>query len=211
MSALTQPLFGSPARALLDHPEARTDGPWSHYRCAMDKDVEQVSRLRRDLAQLDARVQELRLFILRLSAIVALALIAVGLVLPAWSEEVDEKQVTARVLTVGFTSPSETIDGFGTAAVVGFLGLLLVVLLLCGVLVNSVIWGNGGQGRELRNVIGSLAVIGPVVASLFSYVGWVSESQTSRAVGARSYCWSGAILAVALRTTAVAGPVDPEG
>ena len=164
----------------------------------MDMDVDQVSRLRRDLAHLDAQVRELRLFILRLSAIVALALIAVGLVLPAWSEEVDEKQVTARVLTVGFTSPSETIDGFGIAATVGFLGLLLVVLLLCGVLVSSVIWGNGQQGARLRNVIGTLAVIGSVVATLFSYVGWVSDEPDVSGGWGPIVLLVGVIVAVAL-------------
>ena len=141
----------------------------------MDMDVEQVSRLKRDLAQLDARVQDLRLFILRVSAIVALALIAVGLVLPAWSEEIDEEQVTARVLTVGFVSPTESTDGFGTAATIGFLGLLLVVLLLCGVLVNSVMLGIGGEGSRVRGLLGTLAIIGSVVATLFSYVGLVSD------------------------------------
>jgi hypothetical protein len=141
----------------------------------MDMDVEQVSRLKRDLARMDTRLQDLRLFILRLSVIVALVLIAVGLVLPAWSGEMDEEQVTARVVTVGFIEPSEQVDGFGTAAIIGFLGLLLVVLLLCGVLVNSVIWGNGRQGARLRNVIGTLAVIGSVIASLFSWVGWASD------------------------------------
>jgi len=154
--------------------------------------------MRRDLAQLDARVRELRLFILRLSAIVALALIAVGLVLPAWSEEIDEKETTARVLTVGFTSPSETVDGFGTAAIVGFLGLLLVVLLLCGVLVNSVIWGNGGQGARLRNVIGTLAVIGSVVAALFSYVGWVSDEPDVSGGWGPAVLLVGVIVAVGL-------------
>jgi hypothetical protein len=141
----------------------------------MDMDVEKASKMKRDLARLDARLHDLRLFILRLSAIVALALIAVGLVLPAWSEETDEKQVTARVLTAGFMSASEPVDGFGTAATIGFIGLLLVVLLLCGVLVNSVIWGNGRESARLRNVIGTLAVIGSVIATLFSYVGWASD------------------------------------
>ena len=148
----------------------------------MDMDVEQVSRLKRDLAQLDARVHDLRLFILRVSAIVALALIAVGLVLPAWSEEIDEEQVTARVLTVGFVT--QPIDEFGTAATIGFLGLLLVVLLLCGVLVNSVMLGNGGEVSRVRGLLGTLAIIGSVVATLFSYVGWVSdESNTSGGLG----------------------------
>jgi hypothetical protein len=129
---------------------------------------------------------------------VALALIAVGLVLPAWSDEIDEKHVTARVLTVGFTSPSETIDGFGTAAVIGFLGLLLVVLLLCCVLVTSVIWGNGRQSARLRNVIGTLAVIGSVVATLFSYVGWVSDEPDVAGGWGPLVLLVGVILAVVL-------------
>jgi len=148
----------------------------------MDIDVQQVSKLKRDLAQLDARVRDLRVFVLRVSAIAALALIAFGLVLPAWSEEIDEEQVTARVLTVGFVT--QTVDDFGTAATIGFLGLLLVVLLLCGVLVNSVMLGNGGEGSRVRGLLGTLAIIGSVVASLFSYVGWVSdEPNTSGGVG----------------------------
>jgi len=150
----------------------------------MDMDVEQVSKLKRDLALLHGQVHDLRLFILRVSAFVALAVIAVGLVLPAWSEEIDEEQVTARVLTVGFMSPSETTDGFGTAATIGFLGLLLVVLLLCGVLVHSVLLGNGGEGARVRGVLGTLAIIGSVVATLFSYVGLVSdEPDVSGGVG----------------------------
>ena len=150
----------------------------------MDIGVEQVSKLRRDVAQLEAQVRDLRLVVLRASAIVALALIAVGLVLPAWSEETDDKQVTARVLTVGFMSLSEPVGQFGTAATIGFLGLLLVVLLLCGVLVNSVLAGNGREGARVRGALGTLAVIGSVVAVLFSYVGWVSdEPDVSGGVG----------------------------
>ena len=140
--------------------------------------------MKRQLAQQDAQLHELRLFVLRVSAVVALAIIAVGLVLPAWSEEIDEEQVTARVLTVGFMTSSESTDGFGTAATIGFLGLLLVVLLLCGLLVNSVILGNGRDGGRVRGLLGTLAIIGSVVACLFSYVGLVSdEANNSGGVG----------------------------
>ena len=145
----------------------------------MARDVEQVSKLKRELAQLHAQVHDLRLIVLRLSAVGALVLIAVGLVLPAWSEETDGEEVTARVLTVGFMSLSETAGSFGTAARIGFLGLLLVVLLICGVLLNSVMAGNGREGARVRGLLGTLAVIGSVIATLFSYVGATSDEDVS--------------------------------
>ena len=142
----------------------------------MDLDSEQGSKLRRDVAQLGAQVHALRLVLLRLSAIVAIALIAVGVVLPAWFEVTDDEPVTARVVTAGFMGLSRSFDGFGAAASIGFLGLLLVLALLCGVLVNSVMAGNGrADGARVRGVIATLAVVGSVVAALFSFVGSVSD------------------------------------
>ena len=79
---------------------------------------------------------------------------------------------------MGFEALSEPGDGFGVAAGIGFLGLLAVLLLLCGVLISSVV---AGQGRAefgwVRGLIGTLAIVGSVVATLFSLqVAWKSAS-----------------------------------
>jgi hypothetical protein len=143
----------------------------------MEMDVAQVSKLKRDVAQLAAQVHDLRVVVLRVSAIVAMALIAVGLVLPAWSEVIDDETVTARVLTTAFMTSGEAYGGFDTAARIGFIGLLLVLVLLCGVLVNSVMAGNGrAEGARVRGVIETLAVVGSVVAVLFSFLGAVTDA-----------------------------------
>ena len=156
----------------------------------MDIDVEQVSKLGRDLAQLGARVQDLRLFILRVSAIVAIVLMAIGLVLPAWSEEIDEKQVTARVLTVGFVAPGRSTSS-GPRPRIGFLGLVLVVLLLCGVLVNAVIVGNGGrEGSRVRGSSQHWPSSGQWSRPCSRTSGGSPMSPTSPVVWARSCCWS---------------------
>ena len=123
------------------------------------------------VALLGAQVHALRLLLLRLSAIVAIALIAVGVVLPAWSERPEDEPTTVRVITAGFMGLSQSFDEFAGAATVGFLGLLLVLLLLCGLLVSSVMAGNGrAQGARVRGVIETLAVVGSVIATLFSLV-----------------------------------------
>ena len=155
------------------------------YRDVMDIDVEQVSKMRRDMAQLAAQVHDLRVVLLRLSAIVAMALIAIGLVLPAWRERTDGESATARVLTAAFMSPADGFGGFDAAARIGFIGLLLVLVLLCGVLVNSVMAGNGRtEGARVRGVIETLAVVGSVVAVLFSFLGAVvDEPGVSGGVG----------------------------
>ena len=58
------------------------------------------------------------------------------------------------------------------------------MLLLCGLLVNAVVAGGGREGAGVRGTIATLAVIGSVIASLFSYVGWVSdESDVSGGLG----------------------------
>ena len=75
------------------------------------------------------------------------------------------------MVTAGFMGLSQSFDEFAAAASIGFLGLLLVLLLLCGVLVNSVMAGNGHAGGSLvRGVIGTLAVVGSVIATLFSLI-----------------------------------------
>ena len=70
----------------------------------MEKGLDQVTRLKRELAQQGAQLRELQLLLLRVSGVAAIVLMAIGLVLPAWSEELDDKHVTARVLTTGFVA-----------------------------------------------------------------------------------------------------------
>ncbi len=150
----------------------------------MDNGLEQVIKLRRELAQQSAQLRDLQLLLLRVSGVVAIVLMAIGLVLPAWSEEIDDKQVTARVLTVGFSALSGPDEQAGTAPAIGFIGLVVVVVLLCGLLVNAVVAGGGREGVGVRGTIATLAVVGSVIASLFSYVGWVSdESDVSGGLG----------------------------
>ena len=97
----------------------------------MDNGLEQVTRLRRELAQQSAQLRELQLLLLRVSGVAAIVLMAIGLVLPAWSEELDDKPVTARVLTTGFVAIWGEEEQVSVAPGVGFIGLVVVVLLLC--------------------------------------------------------------------------------
>jgi hypothetical protein len=150
----------------------------------MDNGLDQVTKLRRELAQQSVQLRELQLLMLRVSGVAAIVLMAIGLVLPAWSEEIDDKHLTARVLTVGFNAFSGPDEQAGTAVAIGFIGLVVVVVLLCGLLVNAVVAGGGREGAGVRGTIATLAVLGSVIASLFSYVGWVSdESDVSGGLG----------------------------
>ncbi len=56
----------------------------------MDSDGEQARQVRREIAELREQVHALRLLALRVSAVVAVALVAVGSVLPAWVDETAE-------------------------------------------------------------------------------------------------------------------------
>lgn len=142
----------------------------------MDKADDRGAQIAREVAQLGAQVRSLRLAVLRVPAILAVALIVAGSLLPAWSETVDDEPQTRRVLIVGFQALSEPGGGFGVAAGIGFLGLLVILLLLCGVLVNSVIAGQGrAEHARVRGLIGALAAVGAVVATLFSLAGWGSD------------------------------------
>jgi hypothetical protein len=165
----------------------------------MDSNSDQAEQTRRDVALLRAQVHALRVLVLRLCAIVALALMAVGLVLPAWHDDVHDRHVTVRVLTVGFTALSEPVDQFGVAASVGFLGLLLVVALLAGLLAISVIQGTGhAEGALARTVIETLAVIGSVVAVLFSLVAYGSDQSDVRGGPGALLLLVGVVAAVAV-------------
>ena len=165
----------------------------------MDNDRELILKLRRELAIVSGDLHELKVLLLRVSATLAIVLMGIGLVLPVWSEEIDDQHLTARVLTVGFIALSGSDDEqAGTAPAIGFIGLVVVVLLLCGVLLNSVIAGAGGERAVVRNTIGTLAIIGSVIATLFSFVGWASdESDVSGGVGALVLL-AGVVLAVAV-------------
>jgi hypothetical protein len=150
----------------------------------MDNTQEQVIKLRRELSQQNAQLRELQLLMLRVSGVAAIVLMVIGLVLPAWSEEIDDKHLTARVLTVGFVALWGQDEQVSAVPGIGFIGLVVVVLLLCGLLVNAVAAGGGREGAGLRGTIATLAVLGSVIASLFSYVGWVSdESDVSGGLG----------------------------
>ena len=150
----------------------------------MEKGLDQVTRLRRELAQQGAQLRDLQLLMLRVSGVAAIVLMAIGLVLPAWSEELDDKNVTARTLTTGFVAIWGEQEQVSVAPGVGFIGLVVVVLLLCGLLVNAVLAGGGREAAGVRGTIATLAVIGSVIACGFSYVGWVSdESDVSGGLG----------------------------
>ena len=126
-----------------------------------DNALEQVNKLRRELAQQNVQLRELQLLLLRVSGVAAIVLMAIVLVLPAWYEELDDKQVTARVLTTGFVAIWGEEEQVNIAVGVGFIGLVVVVLLLCGLLVNAVTAGGGREGAGVRGTIATLAVLGP--------------------------------------------------
>ena len=114
----------------------------------MDDDQEQLTQMRRDVTRLRVQVHDLRLLALRLPVVLALALIVVGSVMPAWSETIEDEAFTARVATAGFQAFAASDDDRAVVIGIGFLGLLVVLLLLCGVLVNSILAGQGRSERE---------------------------------------------------------------
>ena len=149
-----------------------------------DNALEQVNKLRRGCRQQNVQLRELQLLLLRVSGVAAIVLMAIVLVLPAWYEELDDKQVTARVLTTGFVAIWGEEEQVNIAVGVGFIGLVVVVLLLCGSLVNAVTAGGGRRAPEFagrsRHWLSSgrdrLAVL---------VRGWVSdESDVSGGLGA---------------------------
>ena len=165
----------------------------------MDNDSDQSAQLRREVSQLRAQVHAVRLLVLRLAVIVVLAVMAVGLVLPAWYDDIGEKDVTVRVLTVAFVASSEPVDQFAGAAITGFLGLLVVLLLLAGLLLTSVMQGTGhAKGGLVRGVIEVLAVVGTLVAVAFSLVAYGSD-QSDVAGGPGAFVLlAGVVAAVAI-------------
>lgn len=106
--------------------------------------AEEPRQVTREIAELRKQVHALRLLALRVSAVVAVALVAVGSALPAWVEEREDESHTYRVLTVGFQQISDPGGGFGVAVRTVLVGLLAALLFLCLVLINSV---AAGQGR----------------------------------------------------------------
>lgn len=103
-----------------------------------------------------------------------------GMVLPMYTNIVDEKPVTVRVLTAAFQIFSDPGNGgyraLGIVVGIGFLGLLIAIVMLIGILLFSVIRGAGKRRyARIRNVLGVLACIGTVVALIFSLIGWSSH------------------------------------
>ena len=143
-----------------------------------------VTQLTRDLARLRSQVESLRLALFRLTVTICLALLGLGLLLPAWRAPVDGDPLTARVLTAGFQGFAHADgDGAEVAIGIGFLGLLVVVLVLAGLLVQAALTDHDfhpNRGSLVRGAIGTLAVIGTAVAMLFSGIAAGSdESDTT--------------------------------
>ncbi|GAB3664736.1 hypothetical protein GCM10027596_29630 [Nocardioides korecus] len=151
-----------------------------------------------ELARLERQVRELRLLVLRAACLVAVALIALGLVLPAWTvrQGADHERVVYRIATAGFEVLGE--DDGGAIVGTGFLGLLLVAVLEVGILVNSVVAGGGrSKNRWARTTIASLAVVGTLVPLLFSVMG-VASHESGDSGG-----WGPLLLLVGLVVAAV--------
>jgi hypothetical protein len=133
-----------------------------------------ATQLTRDVARLQSQVHSLRVALLRAAVTICLVLLLVGLVAPAWHDRIDGDPVTVRVLTAGFLVFAHA-GGSGTqiALGIGFLGLLVVVLLLAGLLVQAVLadddW-HPNRGSVVRGAIGTLAVVGTAVAMLLSAI-----------------------------------------
>jgi hypothetical protein len=142
-----------------------------------------VTQLSTDVARLQSQVQSLRVALFRVAVTACLALLLVGLVLPAAHDVNDGDQETLRVLTAGFQAFAHA-DGSGTiiAVGIGFLGLLVVVLLLGGLLLQAVLADNDwhpNRGSLLRGAIGILAVVGTAVAILISAIAAGSDEAHS--------------------------------
>ena len=148
---------------------------------------EQAVQVRRELSQLKRQVQELRILVLRVPAVLAVILIAVGSFLPLWHDDYEGEPRTMRMIWAGFqafrdASGDQTAVPFG----IGFTGLLVVLLLLCYILLSSVV-GLQGTRRwaSVRNTVSVLAVVGTVVAMFLSMVAEASdESSVSGGPGA---------------------------
>lgn len=137
-------------------------------------------QLSRDVARLQSQVTSLRILLLRVAVTVCLALLLVGLVLPAAHGTQDGKEQTVRVLTAGFQAFAD--DDGGSAAIalgIGFLGLLVVVLLLAGLLLQAGTTDDDwhpNRGSMVRNAVGLLAVVGTAVAVLLSAIAAGSDA-----------------------------------
>ena len=137
-----------------------------------------VTQLSRDLSRLQAQVQSLRLALLRSAVAVCLALLLLGLVMSSGRDNLNGDPVTTRVLTSGFQAFAHA-EGSGAviALGIGFLGLLVVVLVLAGLLLQAVLvddW-HPNRGRVFLGVVGTLAVVGTAVAVLISAIGASSD------------------------------------
>lgn len=139
-----------------------------------------LRRLENDLAATRSQIEGLRRGLLRGGAALVAVVLMLGLALPMYNDVVDDKPVTVRVLTAAFQAfgdPGEGDDkAFSIVVGIGFLGLLIVVVMLIGILLFSVIGGAGRRRTALiRTILGVLACIGTVVALIFSVLGWSSD------------------------------------
>ncbi len=77
---------------------------------------------------------------------------------------------------MAFQTVSDPDGDLGVAFRIGFLGLSTVLLLLCLVLLNSVAAGEGhSKYGRVRGLIGTLAIVGSVVATLFALLAWTAD------------------------------------
>lgn len=145
-----------------------------------DSTAAALRRLENDLATTRSQVEGLRRGLLRGGAVVAVVVLVLGLALPMYTESVDDKPVSVWVLTAAFQAFGDLGNGgdraLGIVGGIGFLGLLIAIVMLIGILLFSVIGGAGKRRyAPIRNILGILACIGTVVALIFSLIGWSSH------------------------------------
>lgn len=136
-----------------------------------------------DLRQLRRRVERLEHLVVQAVCAVAGLFLIVGSLLDYLpvEEGADEDDVMSRLAVVGFEAISfrddeGRADGFSIAAGIGFLGLLLVTVVVLWLLV--VIASTGAPTERTARTFGvavTLLLVGTAVAALFALVGLGSD------------------------------------
>lgn len=135
-----------------------------------------------DLRALRFRVERLEHLVVQLTCWAACLLLVVGSLLDyiTTRDGADEQELTPRLLTTGFhaigyRNDEGDTDGFTIVAGIGFLGLLVVTLVVVWLLLAIAAGSTSDRTVRLLGIALTLMLIGTAVAGLFALLGLSSD------------------------------------
>ncbi|MFB9312175.1 hypothetical protein [Nocardioides plantarum] len=143
-----------------------------------------------DLRALRFRVERLEHLVVQVTCWAACLLLVVGSLLDYITARngSDEQEVTPRLLTTGFhaigyRNDEGDTDGFTIAVGIGFLGLMVVTLVVVWLLLAIAAGSTSDRTVRLLGIALTLMLIGTAVAGVFTLIGLGSDDYTGYDVG----------------------------